>query len=65
MPLGKEFFDYSRVVARCDAFTNTRQVVKRFTMKPGDYVLVPCTYDAGQEADFYIRFFFEKGNVAE
>ncbi|XP_041352940.1 calpain-9-like [Gigantopelta aegis] len=65
MPLGRDFFDYNRSVASCDAFTNSRQVVKRLAMKPGEYVVIPCTYEAEQEADFYIRFFFEKGNVAE
>ncbi|XP_046577597.1 LOW QUALITY PROTEIN: calpain-9-like [Haliotis rubra] len=65
IPLNKDFFDYNNPYARCNAFSNTRQVVKRFAFPPGDYVVMPCTYEPHQEVDYYVRFFFEKGNVAE
>ncbi|KAL8604816.1 hypothetical protein ACOMHN_028444 [Nucella lapillus] len=64
-PLKKEFFETHPVHATCDSFSNTRQAVKRLVLRPGVYVVVPCTYDKDMEADFYIRFFFEKGNVSE
>ena len=65
MPVKKDFFDYNRDIANSGAFTNVRQVTKRVSLPPGAYLVVPCTWDADEEADFLIRFFFEKGNVAE
>ncbi|XP_076442006.1 calpain-9-like [Babylonia areolata] len=65
LPLTRDFFNQHRAYEGCDTFINTRQIVKRFTLPPGVYVVVPCTYDKDKEADFFIRFFFEKGNVSE
>lgn len=65
VPLKKDFFEQNAVFLSSGSFINTRQVVKRFALPPGDYVVVPCTYEVDKEADYYIRFFFEKGNVSE
>lgn len=65
MPIKKDFFDYNRDIANSGAFSNVRQVTMRVSLPPGDYLVVPCTWEVDEEADFFIRFFFEKGNVAE
>ena len=65
VPLKKDFFDHNGIYASCDSFINTRQIVKRLTLPPGVYVVVPCTWERDLETSFYIRFFFEKGNISE
>ncbi|RUS84592.1 hypothetical protein EGW08_007619 [Elysia chlorotica] len=65
VPLRKDFFEYNRDISNSGAFSNVRQVTKRLSLPPGAYVVVPCTWDEDEEADFFMRFFFEKGNVAE
>ncbi|XP_005105754.2 calpain-A [Aplysia californica] len=62
-PLKKEFFQHNKSVA--SAGDHSRQVTKRLTLSPGKYVVVPCTFNAEEEGDFYLRFFFEKGQVSE
>ena len=34
-------------------------------MAPGKYVVVPSTYNPGEEADFLVRLYSEKQNQAE
>ena len=49
---------------RADAITNftryQREVTKRLTLKPGTYLIVPCTSKVDQEAKFYLRFLAEE-----
>ena len=65
LPLPRSFFERNHYVERCNYYTNLRQLVKRFLMPPGEYVLVPSTFDADVEADFLLRVFFENDNSAE
>ncbi|CAI9730197.1 calpain-9-like isoform X2 [Octopus vulgaris] len=65
LPLQYEFFKKYSSVTSVDAFMNGRQVVKRFALKPGEYIVLPCTYEANLEASFLIRFFMEKPNIVE
>ncbi|KAH9519565.1 Calpain-1 catalytic subunit [Bulinus truncatus] len=65
LPLKKEFFDHHQEIANSGAFINSRQITKRLTLPPGEYILVPCTWDANETADYYLRFFFERPNVVE
>ncbi len=47
-------------------FSNARNITKRFLLDPGDYILVPSTYDADTDADYMLRIFFEShGNSAQ
>ncbi|CAL1537331.1 unnamed protein product [Lymnaea stagnalis] len=65
LPLKKDFFDVHKEVYTSGAFLNVRQITKRFSLPPGEYILVPCTWEPNENADFYLRFFFEKGNIVE
>ncbi|KAM7008983.1 calpain-9 [Tautogolabrus adspersus] len=58
--LGKDFFRYHASKARSKTYINMREVSERFTLPPGDYVLVPTTFQPHHEADFIIRVFSEK-----
>lgn len=59
-PLQKEFFLYNQSVARAKNFINLRENSQRFKLPPGNYVIVPSTFAANEEADFLLRIFTEK-----
>ncbi|XP_035827604.1 calpain-A [Aplysia californica] len=64
VPLGRDFFQTHWSVAT-SGHNQYRQCTKRLTLVPGEYVVVPSTWAAEEEGDFFLRLFFEKGNVAE
>ncbi|XP_067115997.1 calpain-9 isoform X1 [Osmerus mordax] len=58
--LGKDFFRYNGSKARSRTYINMREVSERFTLPPGNYLLVPTTFQPHHEADFLIRIYSEK-----
>uniref|UniRef100_A0A672FYZ3 Calpain 9 n=1 Tax=Salarias fasciatus TaxID=181472 RepID=A0A672FYZ3_SALFA len=62
--LSKDFFRYNGSIARSKTYINLREVSERFTLPPGDYVLVPTTFQPHKEADFIVRVFSEKKATA-
>ncbi|XP_075178524.1 calpain-1 catalytic subunit-like isoform X3 [Anomaloglossus baeobatrachus] len=58
--LDRGFFTRSRPVADTGPAQNSRGVTVRASVTPGEYVIVPSTYDANQEGHFYIRVHREK-----
>ena len=63
--MGKDFFLYHKSTARSDNFINSREVTGRFSLPPGDYVILPSTFKPQEEGDFLIRMFTEKGAATE
>ncbi|XP_016129888.1 calpain-3 [Sinocyclocheilus grahami] len=61
----KEFFVSSTSKARSRAYINLREVTQRFRLSPGEYVIVPSTYEPHQEGEFILRVFSEKRNTSE
>ncbi|XP_039249670.1 calpain-9-like isoform X2 [Styela clava] len=59
-PVRKEFFLYNASVARSKNYINLRENSQRFRLPPGDYVIVPSTFQPNEEADFVLRIFTEK-----
>lgn len=57
---GKDYFRYHASKARSRTYINMREVSERFTLPPGNYLLVPTTFQPHHEADFLIRIFSEK-----
>ena len=47
-------------MGRVDQYVNLREVSKRFQLGPGQYVVVPTTFNRGEEGDFLLRVFTEK-----
>ncbi|KAM6176578.1 calpain-9 isoform 3-T3 [Erethizon dorsatum] len=58
--LSRDFFRYHASLARSKTFINLREVSDRFQLPPGEYILVPSTFEPHQEADFCLRIFSEK-----
>ncbi|XP_048456114.1 calpain-3 [Rhincodon typus] len=63
--LPKDFFLYRASKSRSKSYINLREVSQRFSLPPGEYVIVPSTYDPHQEGEFILRVFSEKPNLSE
>ncbi|XP_062296960.1 calpain-3 isoform X1 [Scomber scombrus] len=61
----KDFFLFNSSKARCKSYINLREVTQRFCLSPGEYVIVPSTYEPHQEGEFILRVFSEKRNTSE
>ncbi|XP_073527561.1 calpain-9 [Phyllobates terribilis] len=56
----KDFFKFNPSKARSKTYINLREVSQRFKLPPGNYMIVPTTFEPHQEADFCLRVFSEK-----
>ncbi|XP_063773622.1 calpain-9 [Pseudophryne corroboree] len=56
----KDFFKFNGSKARSKTYINLREISQRFRLPPGEYMLVPTTFEPHQEADFCLRIFSEK-----
>lgn len=63
--LQRDFFLYTASKAKCKTYINLREVTERFRLPPGEYVIVPTTFDAHKEGEFILRVFSEKQNTSE
>ena len=57
VPLNTDFFRANRNKLKCKSI----EEFKRFTLEPGTYVVIPCTFEPNKEAEFYLRIFTENG----
>uniref|UniRef100_A0A4X2LIT8 Calpain-2 catalytic subunit n=1 Tax=Vombatus ursinus TaxID=29139 RepID=A0A4X2LIT8_VOMUR len=57
--LTKNFFLTTRARERSDTFINLREVLNRFKLPAGEYVIVPSTFEPHKNGDFCLRVFSE------
>ncbi|XP_056266886.1 calpain-2 catalytic subunit-like [Pseudoliparis swirei] len=58
--LDKNFFLTHAQTAKSETFINLREVSTRFKLPPGEYLVVPSTFEPHLNGDFCIRVFSEK-----
>uniref|UniRef100_A0A672H5P9 Calpain-2 catalytic subunit n=1 Tax=Salarias fasciatus TaxID=181472 RepID=A0A672H5P9_SALFA len=58
--LNRNFFLRNSSAARSETFINLREVCTRLSLPPGEYVLVPSTFEPNKNGDFCVRIFTEK-----
>ncbi|KAK6489902.1 calpain-2 catalytic subunit-like [Huso huso] len=58
--LDKNFFLTHAQTARSETFVNLREVCSRFKLPPGEYLVVPSTFEPHKNGDFCLRVFAEK-----
>lgn len=60
----RRFFETTKATAITNSFTKLREISCRYSLPPGEYVLVPSTFHPRQEAEFLLRIFSEKPHEA-
>ncbi|XP_069752344.1 calpain-1 catalytic subunit-like [Narcine bancroftii] len=58
--LKRDFFLTHGSQARSELFINLREVSCRHKLPPGEYIIVPSTFEPNREGDFCLRVFSEK-----
>uniref|UniRef100_A0AC35TZX3 Calpain catalytic domain-containing protein n=1 Tax=Rhabditophanes sp. KR3021 TaxID=114890 RepID=A0AC35TZX3_9BILA len=56
-PLDQSFFAANKSYCRSPAFINLREMTARFRVPPGNYVIVPSTFEPNEEAEWMLRIF--------
>lgn len=58
--LGPDVLLRDQSVAHSHAFINLREVCDRFKLPPGEYAIVPSTFEPHRKGSFVLRVFTEK-----
>ncbi|XP_063160136.1 calpain-2 catalytic subunit [Candoia aspera] len=58
--LSKNYFLTNRARERSNTFINLRELLNRFKLPPGEYIIVPSTFEPNKNGDFCLRVFSER-----
>ncbi|XP_060712110.1 calpain-12 isoform X2 [Hemiscyllium ocellatum] len=61
---GKKFFRRYRPEFDSGNYINSRSVARRLQLPPGEYVILPTTFNKNEEGEFFLRIFAKKNNVS-
>ena len=64
-PLSMKYFETTRTFDKSPTYLQAREVICRHKLPPGNYLIVPSTFDPHQEAEFLLRLYSEKPQKAE
>ncbi|XP_051909218.1 calpain-3b isoform X2 [Hippocampus zosterae] len=63
--LQKDFFLYNVSKAKCKHYMNLREITERVRLPPGEYVVIPTTFEPHEEGQFILRVFSENRSTSE
>uniref|UniRef100_A0A3Q2YPX0 Calpain-3 n=1 Tax=Hippocampus comes TaxID=109280 RepID=A0A3Q2YPX0_HIPCM len=63
--LQKDFFLYNASKAKCKHYMNLREITERVRLPPGQYVVIPTTFEPHEEGQFILRVFSENRKTEE
>lgn len=56
----EKFFSYNYDVGNSGPYINYREVIGRFELSPGDYIVIPATFEENVANKFMMRFYAGK-----
>ncbi|KAE8600398.1 hypothetical protein XENTR_v10013233 [Xenopus tropicalis] len=58
--LSRDYILRNKIREKSDTYINLREVLNRFRLPPGEYVILPSTFEPHKVGDFCLRVFSEK-----
>ena len=63
--LDKNTLQKLKMVAYTPKFDRRREIFGRHKLPPGEYLIIPCTFNKDDDAEFLLRLYSEKPGKAE